>query len=66
MNKVSKRKITERCELCSRLTIKAPERGHVDHVLVSLLLFLNKFYIFSSAFISGLEQVSFRCFAQDF
>ena len=32
----------ERCEICSKLTIKAPEQN--DVILVSLLLTLNRFH----------------------
>ena len=49
---VSSRNARKRCEICSKLTIKTPERPHwrssgvIDVVLVSLLLTLNIFRTF--------------------
>ena len=40
--KVNNRNIRTWCEICSKLTIKTPERHHV--VLLSLLLTLNIFH----------------------
>ena len=43
MFKVNNRNTRARCEICSKLTIKTPERHQWRH-LVSLLLTLNIFY----------------------
>ena len=55
--KVNHRNTRTRCEICSKLTIKTPERRH-SFVLVSLLLTLNKFTPCSSVSIVNLEQVN--------
>ena len=46
--KVNQRNTSKRCETCSKLTIKTPERRHVT--LVFLLLTLNIFHTFSLCF----------------
>ena len=49
----------EWCDICSKLTIKTPERRHVnDVVLMSLLLTLNIFHIFPNISIDVFEQVN--------
>ena len=56
MFKVNNRDTRTRCEICSQLTIKTPERV----VLASLLLTLNIFTPCSSVFIVNFEQVNVR------
>ena len=60
--KVNNRNTTTRCEICSKLTIKKPERRHsVNVILVSLLLTLNIFNTLtpcSSVSIVKFEQVN--------
>ena len=43
--KVNNKNTRKRCEICSNLTIKTPERRQCDVALVSLLLTLNIFHI---------------------
>ena len=43
--KVNNKNTKKRCEICSNLTIKTPERRQCDVALVSLLLTLNIFHI---------------------
>ena len=64
MLKASNRNTKTRCEICSKLTIKTPERHQNDAigiVLVSLLLTLNIFHISSSVSIVNFEQVNVHC-----
>ena len=44
MLKVDNRNTRTRCEICSELTIKTPERRQLLHAFVSLLLTLNIFH----------------------
>ena len=59
MFKVSNRKTITRCEICSKLTMKTPERRH-GVVLVSLLLTLNLFHFTPCSRVSivNFEQVN--------
>ena len=50
--KGNKRNTRKRCQICSKLTIKAPEQRH----LAFLLLTLKKFHAFSSVSIVAFEQ----------
>ena len=52
--KVNNRNTRTRCEMCSKLTIKKPERAN-GIVLVSLLLTLNIFHTFSSVSIVNFQ-----------
>ena len=47
--KILNRNTTKRCEICSKLTFKTPER-RLDVVLLFLLLALNIFYTFYQSF----------------
>ena len=53
MFKVNNRNTRTWCEICSKLTMKTPERRQA-----SLLLTLNIFHTFSSVFIVNFEQVN--------
>ena len=55
--KVNNRNTRTRCEICSKLTIKTPERRHV---LVALFLTLNTFTPCSSLSLVNFEQVNAR------
>ena len=55
--KVNNRNSRKGCEICSKLTIKAPEQRHWRRSIF-LLLFLNVFYTFSSLSIVHFEQVN--------
>ena len=48
MLKVNNRNTKTMCEICSKLTIQAPELRSIGVVLMSLLLTLNIFYTCSS------------------
>ena len=52
--KVSNRETGKRCEICSKLTMKTPERCH-DVILVFLVLTLNIFHTFFSVSIVDFE-----------
>ena len=54
--KVNNRNTIKRCEICSKLTIKTPER--LDVALVFLLLTLNIFHTLSTVSIVYLEEVN--------
>ena len=57
--KVNNRNTRKRCEICSKLTIKTPERRDVTGVvLVFLLLTLNIFHTFSSVSIVDFKKVN--------
>ena len=51
----------KRREICSKLTIKTPERRLNDVVLVFLLLTMNMFHIFSSVCLVDFKQVTVAC-----
>ena len=55
--KVNNRKTRKRCEICSKLTMKIPER-RPDVVLVFLLLILNIFHTFFLFFYWCFERVN--------
>ena len=60
--KVYNRNTKTRCEICSNLTVKTPERRQndvIDVVLVSFLLTLNIFQTLSSVSIVDFEHVIF-------
>ena len=55
--KVNSRNTGKKCEICLKLTIKTLKYV-IDVVLVFLLLNLNIFNIFSTAFVVDLQQVN--------
>ena len=55
--KVNNRNTTERCEMCSKITIKTLDRFN-DVVLVSLLLTVNIISSFSSVSVVDFEQIN--------
>ena len=56
MFKVKNRNTRTRCEICSKLTIKTPERRHA-----SLLLTLNIFHIWAGKYRLGCNLTSIMC-----
>ena len=56
--KVNNRNTGKRCEICSKLTIKTPERRHWRRSCVFIVNFEHIFTPFSSVFIADFEQVN--------
>ena len=58
MFKVNNRNTRTRCEICSKLTIKTPERRHWHHSVVFIVNFELNFPPYSSVSILNFEHVN--------